>query len=197
MNARYLLVVFVVAMTAAALPVVLAWVRSGRGNAARPRADRLGELRWWIGLLVTAGYAMIAASGPFGRNALGPWLAIFPLAAGCLILLRPRWVRGVVAVAVLLVGLHAFAATRDHGLVIMLPLAYLLLGLGGWLSWRAGQYYPGLARPMERWRSRLRERGGSLWCLALFPVVFTTAALMTPDLWSPGRLSCSRRRRSW
>src|SRR5260370_27687801 len=66
---------------------------------------------------------------------------------------------------------------------MMVRQAYLLLGVGGWLSWRAGQYYPGLAQPMQRWRSRLRERGGSLWCIALFPVVFTTAALMTPDLW--------------
>jgi signal transduction histidine kinase len=183
MNGRYLLVVIMLAMTACAIPVLLAWVTSRRASATTRRAERLSELRWSVALLAVSGYAMILLSGPFGRNHLGPWLAIFPLAAGCMILLRPRWVRGAVAVAVLLLGLHAFAATRDYGLVIMLPQAYLLLGLGGWLSWRAGQYYPGLTGPMERWRSRLRERGGSLWCLALFPVVFTTAALMTPDLW--------------
>ena len=183
MSATYVLLVIVVAMTASAVLVRLAWLRSGRASAAMPRAERLGELRWSIALLAVAGDAMILLSGPFGRNRLGPWLAIFPLAAGCLILWRPHWVRGAVPVTLMLLGLYAFAATRGYGLVVMLPHGYLLFALGGWLSWRAARCYPRLARPMDGWLRRLRERGGSLWCLALFPVVFMTAALITPDLW--------------
>ncbi len=183
MSATYLLVLIVVAMTAPAVLVLLTWVSSGRASAAMSRAERLGELRWSIGLLAVAGYAMILLSGPFARNRVPSALAIIPLAAGCVILLRPHWVRGTVAVALLLLGLYAFAATRDYGLVIMLPQAYLLFALGGWLSWRAARHYPRLARPIDSWLRRLRERGGSLWCLGLFPVVFTIAALMTPDLW--------------
>ena len=184
MNATYLLVVILTAMTASAVLVRLAWVRSARASAAMPRAERLGELRWSIALLAVAGYTMILLSGPFGRNHLGPWLAIFPLAAGCVILIRPRWVRGTVAVALVLLGLYAFAVVRSAGPFLLmpqllLPQAYLLLALGGWLSWRAARHYPRLARPIDSWRSRLKERGASLWCLALFPVVFTTVAMMT------------------
>ena len=186
MSATHFLEIIVVGMTASAVLVLAVWVKSGRGSTARPGAERLTEFRWSVALLAVAGYAMILLR--FGRNQLGPWLAIFALAAGCVILLRPRWVRGTVAVALVLLGLYAFAVVRDAGPFplmpqLLLPQAYLLLGLGGWLSWRAARHYPRLARPMDSWLSRLRERGGSLWCLALFPVVFTTAALMTPDLW--------------
>jgi signal transduction histidine kinase len=184
MNARYLLVVILVAMTASAVLVLLAWLRSGRGSAARPQPERVSELRWWIALLAVAGYAMILLSGPFARNERGPELAILPLAAGCVILLRPRWVRGTVAVALVLLGLYAFAMARDYyGAAMMLPQAYLLLALGGLLSWRAVRHSPWLARPMDSWLSQLRKRGVSLWCLALFPVAFAIAALMTPNQW--------------
>ncbi len=65
----YLLVVVVVAMTAVGCPGAAGMGKVGGERAvARPRPDRVSELRWSVALLVVAGYAMILLSGLFGRT---------------------------------------------------------------------------------------------------------------------------------
>jgi signal transduction histidine kinase len=198
MNVTYLVVV----MAGSVCVVVFAWLMSGRAGTGRSRPERQSDLRWSVALLAIACYVMILLAEPFQRNHLGAALGIIPVAAGGVILVRPRLIRSTVAVALAVLGLYGFVVARGtgffvfpghlYGLVtagaanlgtyLVLPQAYALLFLGGWLAWREFSRRPWLARKVLGAMAAPDQRA-QLWGLMLLPVVAMAAALFTPNEW--------------
>jgi signal transduction histidine kinase len=130
----------------------------------------------------------------------------FSLAAAIILVLRPALGRKLVPVALIGLGLDGLAVARDHGFwshsagsylsflpfgnydmqyYLVLPLAYALLLLGGWLLWR------GLDRGSPLTRLALGRLGdparrGAPWALLLLPVTIMAAGLLIPGDWLGG-----------
>jgi signal transduction histidine kinase len=170
-------------------------------DAKTPRG-RLREVGWNVALVVLS----LLILGASSRYLAAPWMLLcLPAAAVVVVIVRPRWVRRVVAAELIALGLYGFLVAAwgafgwtnygpaqtgyYYGVValgqatlpfyLLLPQAYLFLGLGGWLGWRT----------LDRSSARARRVLGRLadsprpWALLLLPVTVIAAALVTPNLW--------------
>jgi signal transduction histidine kinase len=196
MDARDLLTVLGLAAGCA----VIGWLRTGRGQPVKTPRGRLLELGWCAALLLI----VLAAAGTFQPFVSGRFPVILAVlaAAGILVVLRPRLAFGLVPAALVILGCSGFVAARDDGFwsrpggsyvflptgnydlqyYLILPLAYGLLVLGGWLAWRVTDRESAAARLVL---GRLADgtRPGQLWALLLLPVVSVAADLFTPAGW--------------
>ena len=187
--------------------VVAIWVRSGTSKPPKTLRGRLWESCWRTTLLAV----FILAIGSFWPwRGLGPgsWILVVILAIGLLALLLRRPATWIIAAALIPLGFYGFVMARDGGFwtapaklfpavqqygplhfgnysmqyYLVLPLAYALLLLGGWLLWRGLNFGSPITRlvlgPVADPASRTL-----LWSLLLFPVVFMAAALLSPNLW--------------
>jgi signal transduction histidine kinase len=171
-------------------------VRSCIGQDAKTLRGRLRAAAWNGGLIVLA--VALASAVRWSASAA----AFVPLIAAAIVIFRPRWVRGVVAAGLVLLGLIGFNAVRvaafgfsqegffgvarigarDLSFYLLLPQAYLFLLSGGWIGWRA------LSRGSARARQllgRLAEPGfvAQPWGLLLVPVAVIAMATISPNLW--------------
>jgi hypothetical protein len=169
---------------------------------AKGRRGRLRELAWCTALLVLS--AMVASTGYllFGRSSA--WWIVVPIVALLIIVSRPRLAALVVPVGLILYGLFGFAVARDYafgGLVhyglpmvaanpgreayLILPQAYAMLLLGGYLAVRSSHPVLASARlllgPVAR-----APLGEQLRTFALLPVITVIAGLLAPRLWLIG-----------
>jgi signal transduction histidine kinase len=132
---------------------------------------------------------------------------VVPLAIVLLALLLRRPATWIIAAALIPLGFYGFVMARDGGFwtapsmlsavqqygplhlgnysmqyYLVLPLAYALLLLGGWLLWRGLDFRSPITRLVL---GPLADPVSTtlLWSLLLFPVVFMAAALLSPNLW--------------
>jgi len=192
------LVLLVLAAGAAA-----AIIRTRGTEAAKGRQGRLRELGWCAALLVLAVFVM-STLYPLPMPYRFPWWIVVPIAAAIVIALWPRLAARIVPVAMILYGLAGFVVARDYafgGVVdsygisrvgspgieadLILPQAYALLLLGGWLALRSAD--PVLVR-LRRRLGPVADAppGARLRTLALVPVVIALAGLLAPRLWLAG-----------
>jgi signal transduction histidine kinase len=188
--AKVLLVVFVI------IGVLAVIVRSCIGQDAKTARGRLRAAAWNGGLIVLA---VVLASAVQWRASVA---AFVPLIAAAIVIFRPRWVRGVFAAGLVLLGLIGFNAARDaafgfsqeatYGVArigardlsfyLLLPQAYLFLLSGGWIGWRVVSRGSARARPLLG-RLAEAEFARRPWALLLLPVTVIAAAMFTPNLW--------------
>jgi len=141
----------------------------------------------------------------YARDTVYFTILSFGLAAAIVLVLRPALGRRLVPLALVGAGLDGLAVARDSGFwsqrhgsylwslplghynmeyYLVLPIAYALVLLGGWLLWR------GLDRssPLTRLAlGRLADRGrGAPWPLLLVPVAIMAAGLFLPGQWFGG-----------
>ena len=187
---------------AGAIAAVIRAMTRDTGNA-KGRRGRLRELAWCTALLVLS--AMVANTGYllFGRSST--WWIVVPIVALIIIVSRPRLAALLVPVALILYGLFGFVVARDQaafsGLVgyglpmvaanparvafLVLPQAYAMLLLGGWLVLRSTDPVLVLARlglgPVAR-----APLGEQVRTFALLPVIAVIAGLLAPRLWLIG-----------
>jgi signal transduction histidine kinase len=184
-------------LVAGAITAVIRIGTSGT-ETAKGRRGRLRQLCWCAALL---GLSVMVARTLNAHYGLTRWLVI-PVAAAIIIALWPRLAARIVPVAMILYGLSGFVVVRDafeggvssYGLTmvtnqtgagLILPQAYALLLLGGWLTLRSAD--PVLVRA----RLRLGPVAGAplgqqLRTLALVPVAAILAGLVAPRLWLAG-----------
>jgi signal transduction histidine kinase len=168
---------------------------------AKTLRGRLREVGWNVAL-VGLTFLILGASSQYVART---WMLLcLPCAAVLVVIVRPRWVRRIVAAELIALGLYGFlvaawgafgwtnygpAQTGNYDGVValgqpalpfylLLPQAYLFLGLGGWLGWRS----------LDRRSAQARWLLGRLdprrpWALLLLPVTVIAAALVTPNLW--------------
>jgi signal transduction histidine kinase len=196
MDARsLLLMVAIMAVCAAGV-----WWRTGRQHPEMSQADRRREICWCLGLLlVTAAITNMLS----GNSTVGPgWSVLEVLGiAGVVVVTRPRLALGLLPAGLILLAGLVFDATRQTddftylgGLdvlsVLILPLAYGLLLLGGWLGRRAFRALRARDFPaVQRALGQLANRPAPGRSLLLFPVVVMAAELLDPDFWTgQGRL---------
>ena len=156
-------------------------------------------------------YLMQARPAVITRPVYGPDTAFFTilsvsLAAAIVLVLRPSLGRRLVPVALIGLGFAGLAVARNTGFwshpagsyltflhfgqynmqyYLVLPLAYALVLLGGWLLWR------GLDRSSPVTRLALGQladpaRRGRPWALLLLPVTIMAAGLLFPGIWFGG-----------
>jgi signal transduction histidine kinase len=191
----------VLVFAAAAIAAVVRAMTRDTGNA-KGRRGRLRELAWCTALLVLS--AMVASTGylQFGRSSA--WWIVVPIVALIIIVSRPRLAELVVPVGLILYGLFGFVVARDfafggsvhsYGLVslgspgigadLILPQAYAMLLLGGYLTVRSADPVLASARlllgPVAR-----APLGEQLRTFALLPVITVLAGLLAPRLWLIG-----------
>jgi signal transduction histidine kinase len=191
----------VLVFAAAAIAAVVRAMTRDTGNA-KGRRGRLRELAWCTALLVLS--AMVASTGylQFGRSSA--WWIVVPIVALIIIVSRPRLAELVVPVGLILYGLFGFVVARDfafggsvhsYGLVslgspgigadLILPQAYAMLLLGGYLTVRSADPVLASARlllgPVAR-----APFGEQLRTFALLPVITVLAGLLAPRLWLIG-----------
>jgi len=179
-------------------------IRTSRTDAAKGRRGRLRELAWCAALLLLSVLVMSPLYALLARNNLSWWIVI-PIAAAVVIIFRPRLAARIVPVGLILYGLSGFIVARDYAyggrvgsygvtLVgnpgfqadLILPQAYALLLLGGWLALRSAD--PVLTRA-RHWLGPVARAplGDQLRTLALLPVVAVLADLLAPRLWPAGQ----------
>jgi signal transduction histidine kinase len=185
---------------------VAIWIRTGTSKPRKPLRGRRGEFCWRTTLLAVWILA-IGSFWPWPAVGPGSWILAVPLAIGLLALLLRRPATWIIAAALIPLGFYGFVMARDGGFwtapamvpavqqygplhlgnysmqyYLVLPLAYALLLLGGWLLWRGLNFRSPITRlvlgPVADPVSR-----ALLWSLLLFPVVFMAAALLSPSLW--------------
>jgi signal transduction histidine kinase len=189
--------------------LIARWLWSSRVEPAKDQRGRLRELGWCAALFVLAVMVMstlhvlLARNWFFARNNLSWWIAI-PIAAAIIIVLWPRLAARILPVGLILYGLFGFVVARDwpgggraqsYGVIplgglglradLILPQAYALLLLGGWLWLRSAD--PVLARA-RLWLGPIGRAplGDQVRTLALLPVVAVLAGLLGPRLWLAG-----------
>jgi signal transduction histidine kinase len=195
MDARFL-------MTALGLAgcAVIVWFRTGRGSPAKTPRGRLRELGWCVALLVLA----LTVTVTFLRFSREHYPTIFAvlLITGFVVVLRPRLAFGLVPAVLVFLGGYGFVVARDYGFwgylpgsyaflplsqyniqyYLVLPLAYGLIVLGGWLAWR-GIDRESLAARIVFGRLVDPARPAYLWGFLLLPVVVMAAELLAPNIW--------------
>ena len=179
-------------------------VRAGGTEAAKGRRGRLRELAWCAALFVLSVIVMSSVSSLPGPGGLSSWWIAVPVVAAIIIICWPRVAARIVPVALIFYGLSGFVVARDfavggvinsYGLTpvgnpgfqadLILPQAYGLLLLGGWLVLRSAD--PVLVRARLRLGSIARAPlGEQLRTLALLPVVAVLAGMLAPRLWLAG-----------
>ena len=184
------------AAVAAVTGAVSIWARTGPG--------RIRVLALYAGLLLVTA---TATGGPPTLHGRLGWLpATLTLAAAACCAAVPTAVSYLLSLALISQGLYGFVIARAYayeswstryGLLpvgmssrlsyLVLPQAYVLLGLGGWLLWVTVSARPELARRVLG--SRLSAAPGASradgrrWGLLLLPVTAMTAELFTPFHW--------------
>jgi signal transduction histidine kinase len=185
---------------------VAIWIMTGTSKPPKTPRGRLWEFCWRTTLLAVCILA-IGSFWPWRTPGPGGWMLVVPLAIGLLALLLRRLPTWIIAAVLIPLGFYGFVMARDGGFWIapamvsavqqygplhfgnysmqyylVLPLAYALLLLGGWLLWRGLNFRSPITRlvlgPVADQASRTL-----LWSLLLFPVVFMAAALLSPNLW--------------
>jgi signal transduction histidine kinase len=180
---------------------VAAVVRASRSQTAKTPRGRLRELAWCAALLLISVMVLSTLYQLLARNQLVWWGLLIVLATAIIVVIRPGLAPRIVPIALILYGLSGFVVARDYaswggvntyGLTmvgnpdveadLVLPQAYLLMLLGGWLSWRSAD--PVLVRAQAWLRLDAGEPAGAqLPRLLLLPVVAAAAGILTPDLW--------------
>jgi signal transduction histidine kinase len=174
----------------------VAWYRTGRGQPKTLRG-RLREFAWCAALVIGVAFAVSAAHlvpGPFGIPAT-MWFAI---AAAILVAIAPRAGVRLVPVGLILFGLYGFVVARESGFwafapstymalpvgnydmtyYLVLPIAYALLGLGGWLLWRNASH-DSVWFKLALGRAAA-ARGRELLAFLLLPVLIAITVLLIP-----------------
>jgi signal transduction histidine kinase len=171
------------------------WLRTPPGWA------RAGVLGRYAGLML-----VILTSSGWPRHY--GWLpAALSLAAAGACALAPAVLSYLLPLALISQGLYGFVIARTfawNGIPVtryalmpvgeysrltylVLPVAYALLGLGGWLLWAAIAERPELARPVLGARLAAARAGTAprreLWGLLLLPVTAMTADLFASGIW--------------
>jgi signal transduction histidine kinase len=189
----------VLVFVAGAIAAVVRAMTRDTGNA-KGRRGRLRELAWCMALLVLS--AMVANTGYLLHNTSTWWIAV-AIVALIIIVSRPRLAARLVPIALMLYGLFGFVVARDYfgGLVsyglpvmaansvreayIILPQAYAMLLLGGYLTVRSADPVLTSARlllgPVAR-----APLGEQFRTFALLPVIAVIAELLAPRLWLIG-----------
>jgi signal transduction histidine kinase len=183
--------------------VVVIRIRARGTEAAKGRRGRLRELGWCAALLVLSVLVMSTLYGLFARQNLSWWIVIV-IAAVVIIMFRPDLAARIVPVALILYGLSGFVVARDYAFgggvtsygvttvgnaginaELILPQAYAMLLLGGWLVLRSAD--PVLVSARLRLGPVARAPlGDQLRTMALLPVVVVLAQLLGPRLWLAG-----------
>jgi signal transduction histidine kinase len=185
--------------------LVVWWIRTSRVEHAKGQRGRLRKLGWCAALLVLSVIVVSSLSSlPVRGNLPSWWLAMPIVAAIIVIICWPHIAARIVPVALIFYGLCGFIVARDfavggvinsYGLTavgnpglqadLILPQAYALLLLGGWLMLRSAD--PVLVRA-RRWLGPVARAplGYQLRALALVPVVAVLAGLLAPRLWLAG-----------
>lgn len=178
-------------------------IRTSRAEDAKGRRGRLRELAWCAALLLLSVMVMSTLYAPFARNNRSWWIVV-PVAAAIIIIFWPRLPERIVPVALILYGLSGFIVARgyasggvdSYGVTmvgnpgfqadLILPQAYALLLLGGWLALRSAD--PVLTRA-RRWLGPVARAplGDQVRTLALLPVVAVLAGLLVSRLWLGGQ----------
>ena len=197
------LVLPVLAAVAVAVAVVIR-IRTNGTEAAKGRRGRLRELGWCAALLVLSVIVTSSVSSlPLPANLSLWWIALPVVAAIIIVISWPRIAARIVPVALIFYGLSGFVVARDYafggvnsyGLTavgnpglqadLILPQAYGLLLLGGWLVLRSAD--PVLVRLRQRLGPVAdAPLGQQLRTLALVPAVAVLAGLLAPRLWLAG-----------
>jgi signal transduction histidine kinase len=198
------LVLPVLAAVAVAVAVVIR-IRTNGTEAAKGRRGRLRELGWCAALLLLAVIVVSSISSLPLPGRLSSWWIALPVVAAIIIIISwPRIAARVVPVALIFYGLSGFVVARDYavggvinsyGLTtvgnsglqadLILPQAYGLLLLGGWLVLRSAD--PVLVRLRQRLGPVAdAPLGQQLRTLALVPVVAVLAGVLAPRLWLAG-----------
>ncbi len=175
----------------------------GTPGQAKGRRGRLRKLGWCAALLLLSVIVASTSYPLFARTTLSWWILV-PIAAAIILAGWPRSAARIVPVALILYGLFGFVVARDYafgGSVsgygvtgvgnpgvdagLVLPQAYALLLLGGWLVLRSAD--PVLVRA-RRWLGPVASAPlpDQLRTLALLPVVAVLAGLLAPRLWLAG-----------
>ncbi|HEY2078496.1 MAG TPA: histidine kinase [Streptosporangiaceae bacterium] len=179
-------------------------IRTRRVEPAKGQRGRLRKLGWCAALLVLSVIVVSSLSSlPMPGNLSSWWLAMPVVAALIIIICWPHIAGRIVPVALIFYGLFGFVVARDYafgginsyGLTavgnssfqadLILPQAYAILLLGGWLMLRSAD--PVLVRA-RRWLGPVARAplGYQLRALALVPVVAVLAGLLAPRLWLAG-----------
>jgi signal transduction histidine kinase len=160
-------------------------------------------LAWGAGLVVLGLLAVLLAY-PAARHS--QWE--LPIAAAVAAVAWPRAMRRVVPVVLILIGLYGFVLTDyssalmlqsytgmystlwifGHSvrtLLVVLPLAYGLLMLGGYLAWRNTDRTSEFGRVVLG-RLAEPERRRQLWAFLLVPVVLMAGEMLWPLCWFRG-----------
>jgi signal transduction histidine kinase len=181
---------------------VAAWLRIQGGKVAKIQRARAAELAWCVALMVIA-LAILVTLVP--RYAHHVAVVVVPLAVGLAALLRPRLAVRLGPAALISLGLIGLMQARQYGYwsattgryiflsvggynmtyYLVLPVAYALLALGGWLAWRQADRAAPLTRRILGALTNPAERG-QRWALALPLVVSMAAGLFWPNIWLGG-----------
>jgi signal transduction histidine kinase len=187
--------------------LVAAWLRTRPDEQTKGQRGRLRELAWCAALIVLTVMVLSTLHPLLARNNLS-WLILVAIAAATIVIFWPDLPARIVPVALILYGLSGFIVARDYtsGVVgsygvtplyspgtpgsgfqaeLILPQAYALLLLGGWLALRSTD--PVLARARRRLGPVARAPlGDQVRTLALLVVVAVLAGLLVPRLWLAG-----------
>jgi signal transduction histidine kinase len=186
--------------------LIAAWLRTRRDEQTKGQRGRLRELGWCAALIVLTVMVLSTLHPLLVRNNLS-WLIVVAIAATIIVIFWPDLPARVVPVALILYGLSGFIVARDYASAglgsygvtplwsagtpgsgfaeLILPQAYALLLLGGWLALRSTDSV--LTRARRRLGSVARAPlGDQLRTLALLLVVAVLAGLLAPRLWLAG-----------
>jgi signal transduction histidine kinase len=176
------------------------WLRTGFARPPKTPRGRAAEVGWCVALLIIV--LTLTATQQQVISGRYPTTFAIPLAAAVLLVLQPRLAFGLVPAGLILLGVLGLVVAREYGFwgyifghylflplgdyniqyYLVLPLAYGLIGLGGWLGWRVLDRQAPLIRLLL---GPLSDPGrpGRLWGFLLLPVVIMAAELLIPSIW--------------
>jgi signal transduction histidine kinase len=195
------LVLLLFALTAACL--VIAWRRTGRGADAKGLRGRLREFGWCAALAALAAVMTANLYPSLDHGRYWWWLAVIPLVAAGVVLLRPRLAAVIVPASLIVLGLSGLGIARGYatgdglywlygyGLAragdpsmtgLILAQAWAAFLAGGWLAWRALAGRSAAAR-LVLGRAAAPDRSAHRYGLLLLPVCVAVAELVGSDAW--------------
>jgi signal transduction histidine kinase len=187
--------------------LIAVWLRTRRDEQTKGQRGRLQELGWCAALILLAVMVLSTLHPLFARNNLS-WLIGVAIAAVIVVIFWPDLPARIVPVGLILYGLSGFIVARDYTSAVVgsygvtplgipgtpgsafradliLPQAYALLLLGGWLALRSTD--PVLVRARRRLGPVARAPlGDQLRTLGLVLVVAVLVGLLAPRLWLAG-----------